>query len=191
MKLISFLMRSIYYWLVGQYCRYRVYARHGILLPPGSEIAQLDAIAIGAGFTLGRDCKLYCHDPQNGSRLTIGDRVALNDNVMINADCGGKITIGNDVLIAPNVVLRAANHNYERRDMPINTQGHAAGYINVADDVWIGANALVLPNVSIGKGAIIGAGSVVTRDVPAYSIAAGIPAKVIGTRGGEARGAAT
>ena len=187
MKAISFLLRGAYHWLAAQCCRYRVYARHGILLPSGSEITQFDAIVIGAGFTLGKQCKLYCHDPQNGSRLTIGDRVALNDNVTINADCGGKITIGNDVLIAPNVVLRAANHQYELRDVTINKQGHAAGVINIADDVWIGANAVILPNVSIGKGAIIGAGSVVTGDVPAYAIAAGVPAKVISSRGGDAK----
>ncbi|MCE9640174.1 MAG: hypothetical protein K8S22_08520 [Betaproteobacteria bacterium] len=75
--------------------------------------------------------------------------------------------------------------------MPINNQGHAAGVIDVADDVWIGANTVILPDVSIGKGAIIGAGSVVTKDVPAYSIAAGVPAKVIGTRGRDAGDAAT
>ena len=187
MKAISFLVRSTYHWLIGQFRRYRVFARHGILLPSGSDITQFDAIEIGAGFSLGKQCKLYCHDPENGSRLTIGDRVALNDNVMINADCGGKITIGNDVLIAPNVVLRASNHQYERRDMPINTQGHAAGFITVGADVWIGANAVILPNVSIGQGAIIGAGSVVTNDVPAYAIAAGVPAKVISSRGGDAK----
>ncbi len=183
MNALRYALRNLYRWLQSHYFRYRVYSLHGILLPAGSEIMRPDAVKIGKRFSMGTSCRIYCHDPENGSAITIGDRVALNDSVMINADCGGKITIGNDVLIAPNVVLRASNHKYDRRDKPINVQGHAAGLINVADDVWIGANVVVLLNVSIGQGAIIGAGSVVTSDIPPYSIAAGIPAKVIGARG--------
>lgn len=183
MTALRYALCNLFHWLRSHYFRYRVYMLHGILLPAGSEIMRPDAVKIGKRFSMGTSCRIYCHDPENGSAISIGDRVALNDSVMINADCGGKITIGNDVLIAPNVVLRASNHKYDSRDKPVNAQGHAAGHINVSDDVWIGANVVILLNVSIGRGAIIGAGSVVTRDVPPYSIAAGKPAKVIGTRG--------
>ena len=185
MTALRFLVRSIHSWLAGQWERGRAYALHGILLPAGSRIARVDAVTVGSGFSLGRNCSIYCQDPERGSRLTIGNRVALNDNVTLNADCGGQIEIGNDVLIAPNVVVRAANHRFANRDAPIRTQGHDAGSIHIGDDVWIGANAVILPGVTIGRGAVIGAGSVVTRDVSDYTIVAGVPARPVGTRGGD------
>ena len=182
MKPISFLVRTLRLWLRSRRQRYRAYAIHGILVPAGSEIARPDAIKIGVRFALGMQCKIYCQDPENGSRLVIGDRVALNDNVMINADCGGKITIGNDVLIGPNAVIRAANHRFSDVGQLIAAQGHDVGSIDIGDDVWIGANAVILPNVRIGKGTVIGAGSVVIGDVPDYSVAVGVPARVIRSR---------
>jgi galactoside O-acetyltransferase len=182
MKAISFLMRSLRQWVIGRRQRYRAYAIHGIWVPAESEIAQAEAIKIGARFSLGRQCKLYCQDPENGSQLVIGDRVALNDNVMINADCGGKITIGNDVLIGPNTVIRAADHRFSDFGRPIVEQGHIGGSIDIGDDVWIGANAVILPNVRIGRGTVIGAGSVVNADVPDYSVAVGVPARVVKSR---------
>lgn len=182
MKAISFLVRSLRQWLISRRQRYRAYAIHGIWVPAGSEIAQADAIRIGVRLSLGKQCKIYCQDPENGSQLIIGDRVALNDNVMINADCGGKITIGNDVLIGPNVVIRASDHRFSDVARPIVEQGHNAGRIDIGDDVWIGANAVILPNVRIGKGTVIGAGSVVNGDLPEYAVAVGVPARVIKTR---------
>jgi galactoside O-acetyltransferase len=184
MNAASYLLRSLRRWIRRHYLRYRIYRLHGFVLPPGSEIERADAVSIGKQFGMGSSCKIYCHDPDNGSAIIIGDRVALNDNVTINADCGGKIIIGNDVLIAPNVVLRAANHQYARADVVIREQGHAAGVIRIGDDVWIGANVVILPGVSVGRGAVIGAGSVVTHDVAAYTVVAGVPAKPIGNRTG-------
>ena len=182
MKAASFLLRGICRWVREQYRRYRVYAIHGFMLPAGCEISRPDAVRIGKHFGMGTSCRIYCHDPENGSAISIGDNVALNDNVMINADCGGRIIIGNDVLIAPNVVIRAANHRYGDPDALIRTQGHVAGVIRIGDDVWIGANVVVLSDVSVGRGAVIGAGSVVTRDVAEYAIVAGVPAKAVGAR---------
>jgi len=119
---------------------------------------------------------MYAH---NNGLLKIGDRVNINHNVMLGASDNGEIIIGNDVLVGPNVVIRASNHVSSQKDIPINQQGHAAGRIVIEDDVWIGANSVILPNITIGKGAVIGAGSVVTKDVPFYSLAGGVPAKVI------------
>jgi galactoside O-acetyltransferase len=86
------------------------------------------------------------------------------------------------VLIGPNTVIRASNHNYNRVDIPIRDQGHSGGKIVIEDDVWIGSNAVITPDVVIGKGAIVGAGAVVVHDVSPYDIVGGVPAVTIGKR---------
>jgi len=86
-------------------------------------------------------------------------------------------------MIGPNVVMRTANHNFLRTDIPMQVQGHLFGDINIEDDVWIGANVTILGGVNIGRGSIIGAGAVVTKNVPSMAIAAGVPARLIKWRG--------
>ena len=78
--------------------------------------------------------------------------------------------------------MRTAGHNFERADIPIRNQGHICKNIMIEDVVWLGANVVVLGGVTIGKGCVIGAGSVVTKNIEAYSIAVGVPAKVIKNR---------
>ena len=117
------------------------------------------------------------------SPVRIGDNFSANCNVMINSRGRGRILIGNNVLIGPNVVLRANNHVIERADRLINEQGMTDGEIVIGDDVWIASGAIVLPDVRIAEGAVVAAGAVVTRDVPPLAVVAGIPARQIGTRG--------
>ena len=90
---------------------------------------------------------------------------------------GAKVCIGNNVFIAPNVGLHTAGHplDSKRRNEGIEY----AKPITIEDDVWIGAGVQVCPGVTIGRGAVIAAGAVVTKDVPAYTLAAGVPAKVV------------
>lgn len=90
--------------------------------------------------------------------------------------------IGNYVRIAAHTVIVATQHIFERIDIPICHQGVEGKGITIEDDVWIGANCTVLGGVTIGKGTIVAAGAVVTKDVEPYSIVAGVPAKVIGSR---------
>lgn len=137
------------------------------------------SISIGRKCYLARDCKLYA-TPETPIR--IGHNFSANANVMVNARGKGSITIGNNVLIGPNVVLRSNNHVFERVDILINDQGMSEGTIVIGNDVWIASNAVVLQNVSIGDGAVVAAGAVVTKDVPPYAIVGGVPAKTIGTR---------
>ena len=101
---------------------------------------------------------------------------------MIIDPCEGEIFIGNNVLIGPYCILRAADHEFRNPNKLIKEQGHRSGRIVIEDDVWLGARVTVLKDVTIGKGSVIGAGSVVTKDIPPYSIAVGVPAKVIGKR---------
>ena len=90
--------------------------------------------------------------------------------------------IGNYVRIAAHTVIVATQHIFERTDVPICHQGIEGKAIKIEDDVWIGTNCTILGGVSIGKGAIVAAGAVVTKGVEAYSIVGGVPAKVIGSR---------
>jgi len=136
-------------------------------------------IFIGDDVNILNRGSLYANE--NGL-IKIGDGTSININVSINASQNGKIVIGKNVMIAPNVVLRSSNHNFKDLSIPMKLQGHSGGEIIICDDVWIGANATILPNVSIGKGSIIGAGAVVTKNIPDYSICVGVPAKVIKKR---------
>ncbi|MEN6463860.1 MAG: acyltransferase [Syntrophaceae bacterium] len=114
--------------------------------------------------------------------IVIKNNVSLNSNVMINADHGGYIEIGENCIIGPNVVIRTSNHEFSSKDEPIRNQGHRPGKIILQENTWIGANCTIIGNVTIGKGTVIGAGSVVNKDIESFVIAAGVPARVIGKR---------
>ncbi len=141
------------------------------------NITAMRSICLGDAVRLGHGVILTS---QNGS-LTLSDRVALSANVHVAAD-EGEITIGRATAIGPGTVLRAANHCFARTDIPIMDQGHTRGFIHIDDDVWIGANCVITADVHIGRGAIVGAGAVVTHNVPPYAIVAGVPARTIGMR---------
>lgn len=125
--------------------------------------------------------KSYIYSHQDAS-VEIGDGFSCNHNVQINASGGGEIVIGDNVLIGPNVVLRASDHVFDDVNQPIRYQGHKGGVIRIDDDVWIAANVVITKDVHIGKGVIVGAGSVVTHDLPSMTVCAGIPAKPIRLR---------
>lgn len=116
------------------------------------------------------------------NKVSIGINCSFNRNVFIDAGEKGEIIIGNNVMIGPNTLLRAEDHAFDRIDIPICEQGHKAGIIKIEDDVWIGANVVITKDVTIGEGCVIGAGAVVTHDIPPYSVAAGVPARVIKSR---------
>lgn len=94
----------------------------------------------------------------------------------------GLIKIGNNVRIAPHVMMIAANHVFDDTDTPICKQGLVHKPIVIEDDVWIAGRANIMAGVTIGTGAVVAAGAVVTKDVPPYSVVAGVPAKVIKMR---------
>lgn len=113
------------------------------------------------------------------SKLYIGDNTYIGEYQNIRAS-GGIIKIGNNCSISQHITIIASNHNIAK-DININQQGwdkKKTGVL-IEDDVWIGANSVILPGVTIGKGAVIGAGSVVTKNIPKYAIAVGNPAKII------------
>lgn len=114
------------------------------------------------------------------ANITIGNNCSINSFCHISGK--GDIEIGNNVLIATHCVIISSNHIFDRTDIPIKEQGNTPKKIIIEDDVWLGAGVKVLAGITIGKGSVIGAGSVVTKDIPAYSIAVGVPAKVIKQR---------
>lgn len=138
---------------------------------------------LGNGVRLGRGVFVTAGD----GRIELGDEVALSPGVHLSAD-HGQIVVGSQTAIGPGTVLRSANHAFERVDVPIMRQGHTSGTIVIEEDVWIGANCVITPDVRIGRGAVVGAGAVVTHDVPSFAIVAGVPAKIIGQRGNTREG---
>ena len=144
----------------------------------GLSLAGCGNMRIGNGVRMGRGCFVMASD----GGLVLHDSVALSPNVHVGADAG-RIEIGAQTAIGPGTVIRAANHCIARQDVPIMHQGHVPGQIIIEEDVWIGANCVITPDVRIGRGAVVGAGAVVTRNVAPFSIVGGVPAKQIGMRG--------
>lgn len=143
----------------------------------GLTILGMKNIYLGPGCRIGRSCFLTA----GNGRLKLAEFVAISPLVTLGAD-DGVIEIGKNVAIGPGTVIRAANHRFDRLDAPITAQGHASGKVIIEEDVWIGANCVITPDTRIGRGAIVGAGAVVTRNVAPFSIVGGVPAKEIGRR---------
>ncbi|KDN75068.1 acyltransferase [Streptomyces olindensis] len=140
-------------------------------------LQEHDRIAIGERTLVGRHVELV---PQGGS-ITIGSDCSLNNYVVLYG--AGGITVGDGCRIATGVVIVAFNHGVDDLTLPIRCQPITARGVVVEDDAWIGARSILLDGVTVGSGSVIGAGSVVTRDVPAYAMVAGNPARVLRRRG--------
>lgn len=113
------------------------------------------------------------------SSVELGD----NSGIGIRAQINGKVMIGKNVMMGPDVCIYAINHAFNRVDIPMNFQGFAPEKpVVIGDDVWIGARVIILPGIRIGTGAVIGAGAVVTRDVPDYAVVGGNPARILKMR---------
>jgi acetyltransferase-like isoleucine patch superfamily enzyme len=113
--------------------------------------------------------------------VSIGRNVTINEHVFL--DGYGGLEIGDDCRIAHGCSFISEDHVFDDPDTPIWQQGKRAGKIVLESDIWLGCGVRVLRGVRIGRGSVVGAGAVVTRDLPPYSIAIGIPARVVGQRG--------
>ena len=125
-----------------------------------------------------------------GSNCIVEDFATINNgvgDVVIGNNCGiglsnviiGPVKLGNYVMLAQNIVISGLNHGYEDVTLPPRIQKVVTRQITIEDNVWIGANCTITAGVTIGKHAVIGAGSVVTKDIPRFSVAVGNPARVI------------
>jgi len=113
--------------------------------------------------------------------ISIGNKTSINQYTVINGH--GGVTIGNSVMVAAFVAMFAGNHNFDDPALPILEQGmNTKGGIKIEDDVWIGTHAVILDGVIIGRGSVIGAGTVVTKNVLPYSVVTGVPGKMVRSR---------
>lgn len=147
-------------------------------------------MSIGAGVVIGRDAWLNAKDDRGDGRptLRIGQGAYLGRFVQINA--WRSVEIGERAMIADRVCITDADHDHADDSRPIMDQGDSfRGPVRLERGCWIGIGAVILPGVTVGRNAIVGANSVVTRDVPAHAIVAGVPANVISPRNGPAAAA--
>lgn len=190
-------------WFVPPYygrCYLARLNRKGYISPTAT--IYHDGLRLGENVFIGDRVVIY--QDKDGGIVELGKRSHIYGDTFIQTGHGGSIKIGNDshiqprcqlsaylsnihigcrVQIAPNCAFYPYDHGMEP-DRPIIEQPlQTKGGINIGDDVWIGFGVIVLDGVKIGRGAVIGAGSVVTHDIPDYAIAAGIPARVIRKRG--------
>lgn len=155
-------------------------ASANIRLTKGGDFYIGDNSNIGAYTTI-----IIANDPNNdlnNSRLSIGHDTYIAEYNNIRA-AGGEIIIGNNCLISEYITIITSNHSIDKNKL-INQQRWTTenNFVKIEDDVWIGANSVILPGVVIGEGAVIGAGSVVTKDIPPYAIVVGNPARIIKSR---------
>lgn len=139
-----------------------------------------EGITIGKRCMLGRHTILGCKN----SDIILGDQVGIGAHGIIHAVDISRVTIEDHVVIGPMVYLAGGgNYHFDRTDIPIGEQGlDCKGGIHIGKNCWIGAGTVILDGVSVGNDTIVGAGSVVTKDLPAFSMATGNPAKVIKMR---------
>lgn len=163
--------------------------RHPNKIALGNRVAIDDYVLLDAsgskdqGITFGDDIIVSrnCVIQGKTAAVTIGDKTDIGCNAIIAS--GGGISIGSHVLIGGNCYIGGGRYLSQRLDIPMMEQGvYSQGAVIIGDDVWLGAGAIVLDGVRIGKGSIVGAGAVVTKDLPDYSVAVGVPAKVIRQR---------
>lgn len=133
-------------------------------------------LILGRWIHLGVGTALRCHE----GTLSLGDKGVLARDISIN--CYLDVDIGDSALIADNVYISDFDHKFADVDVPIKDQGIAKSRVRIERNVWLGTKTTITRGVTIGEGTVVGANAVVTRDLPAHSVAVGIPARVIKDR---------
>ena len=200
------LLRLVPWFLRGLWKRLFFGAARGIqLIGPSVKIYYPSRLHVGRNFVAERGCEINCLAKQGihfGDKVSVGSYALVRPANIYGGDigeglkvgdesnigpysyigCSGYIEIGNRVMISPRVSIYAENHVFADTSVPMKDQGVQRGFVKIEDDCWIASNSVILSGVTVGTGAVVAAGSVVTKDVPAYAIVAGNPAKVIKMR---------
>ena len=183
-------MGSVKGWLlVGNNVRIRypkyLHVGKQVIIEDGVELNCLatNGIQLGDRVSIGKYAIIRPANIYGGS---IGEGLVLGNHSNIGPynyiGCSGKITIGNHVMLAPRVSIYAENHLFDHTHITIKEQGVKRMDVTIEDDCWIASNVVILAGVTIGKGSVVAAGSVVNENIPPYSVAAGVPARVIKSR---------
>ena len=151
--------------------------KYKCLISRRADIQFTNKIIIGKNTKISSFVKIKV---KNGF-IKIGKNCSINSFSFLDADEGG-LKIGDNVLISPGVGIHGSSYIHNDKTKPIIDQGIVSKGIRIGNDVWIGSNSTILDGVTIGRGSIIGAGSVVTTDIPPFSVAFGIPSKVVKER---------
>lgn len=174
-------------WYLVRYWRFLVFkvrnphvvTRGLVFIDKGVEIYArrgYGRLILGRWLHLGVDTALRCHE----GTLSVGDKSVLGRGVSVN--CYLDVEIGSSALFADDIYVSDFDHKYADLTMPIKDQGISKARVRIEPDVWIGTKVTVTSGVVIGQGAVVGANAVVTRDLPAYSVSVGVPARVIKDR---------
>lgn len=159
-------------------CR-RLYYGIGIRLKSSVQSRSAQKIRYWLGSRFVENCGKYVnfeHGARFDPELSIGDYSGIGVNCLIS----GRAYIGSHVMMGPDCIMYSRNHAHDQLDITMDQQGFEEPTpIHIGDDVWIGARVVILPGANIGNHCIIGAGAVVTKDVPDYAIVGGVPAKVL------------
>lgn len=179
-------LHTSYRWLRSVYRRVRFALQYprSVRIDPSSWIARRSVISAAGGgsISIGKNCEIHDYSMllTYGGDIQIGDDCSINPFTIVYGY--GGVSIGSGVRIAAHTVIIPANHNIGDDEQPLLRSGVTASGIKINDHVWIGTGVRILYGVHIGRNAVIGAGSVVTRSIPANSTAVGVPARVIKQR---------
>lgn len=163
---------------------FQIQTGQNLILEDGVLLNALSSngIKLGRNVTIARNAILQCTGviANLGTGIRIGDYSAVGAMSYLGGQ--GGIEIGDHVIMGPGVKIFSENHNTSDLEIPIRLQGESRLGVKINNDCWLGAGVIIVDGVTIGIGSIIAAGSVVTKDIPPFSIAAGVPARVIKNR---------
>lgn len=166
-------------YLPGYKSKFFLFGRHSVIHYP-SNIPNRECVSIGDNTTLLSGARIQVYNYLTGlsANVTIGNNCYIGTNFSILA--GANVVIENEVLIASNVLITSEDHGMNpESEIPYMNQPLICKEVRVGEGTWIGEKVSVLPGVRIGRKCIIGTNAVVTKDIPDYSIAVGIPARVV------------
>ena len=194
-------------WLVrGLLIRWRLKSVQGLfLVGKGVSLRQPGYIKVGTNFIAQDHCEINGLSQKGlifGDKVTVGSYAIIRPTNLYGGEagiglkvgnnssigpysyigCSGYIEIGDNVMMSPRVSIYSENHNFSDVDLPMIDQGVTRSFVKIENDCWIAANSIILAGVTVGRGSIVAAGSVVTKDVPPFSIVGGNPAKIIKSR---------
>lgn len=176
---------TFYSWMISS--NLNQYGKN-TLIGLGTRFNSPKYVSVGNNVKIGRRCVIECWNRYHAGstfemnpNLIIGNNSAIGDESHIS--CARKMVIGNGVLMGRKIFITDNNHGSSERNMldivPFDRPLTSSGPVVIEDNVWIGEKVSIMPNVTIGKGAIIAANAVVTKNIPQYAVVGGCPAKII------------